>query len=60
LRWGFRDENSEAEERTNDRFRAFSNHLRIPIAWDEVEKSLLLKLLQVQEDYVKVLALARI
>jgi hypothetical protein len=43
LRWRPRDENSEAEELTNDRFSAFSNHLPFPITWDEVEKSLLLK-----------------
>jgi hypothetical protein len=60
LRWRPRDENSEADDLTNDRFGAFSSHLRIPISWEDVEKTLLLKLLKVQEDYLKVLSLAKI
>jgi hypothetical protein len=39
---------------------AFSSLLRIPISWEDVEKTRLLKLLKVQEDYLKVLSLAKI
>ena len=60
MRWRPRDENTVAGVLTNDRFGAFSSHLRIPISWEEVEKTLLLKLLKVQEDYLKVLSLAKI
>ncbi|CAE8640253.1 unnamed protein product [Polarella glacialis] len=46
-----REENSEADDLTNDRFSDFDETKRILISWEQVDKSLLEKLLLCQEEY---------
>ncbi|CAE8637632.1 unnamed protein product [Polarella glacialis] len=51
LDWRPREENSEADDLTNDRFSDFDETERILISWEQVDKSLLEKLLLCQEEY---------
>ncbi|CAE8678470.1 unnamed protein product [Polarella glacialis] len=51
LDWRPREQNQEADDRTNGKFEDFDQALRVKISWDEVDKVLLEKLLIFQGEY---------
>ena len=59
LRWRPREENVEADDLTNSCFEKFNLSNRIPLAWAQIDKSLLESLLLHVEEYSTVLANAK-
>ena len=59
LKWRPREENTHADDLTNERFHNFDTDLRIPILWREVDTTLLDSLLLHADSYCEELASAK-